>query len=286
MNRGTLQKILDYNCGILRCAPTFLSRLRGESGRHLRLHPNDYDIAGNSSMINERWFTSTVSAVNDHGTVSEDGMCHINTDDTQEGKILFKEFVDQIQEELIGKKVFEKYGTWPVYAKFADFEDFMFYQGNFVPDSGCCVGEAVAYYYPMQYNNYIAKSPYAYFECNLHAEKRNAEKYFCVPVTVRGSEDYVEKKIIYGNPYLYATELTVFPGREIVITDETAYGCVVIQGYGRFGMHSCASPSMLRLGRFSEDEFFVSDLVAHSGIIIKNLSLYEPLVMLKHMPCL
>ena len=42
--------------------------------------------------------------------------------------------------------------------------------------------------------------------------------------------------------------------------------------------------SMLRFGQKSEDEFFVGFGAASKGVVITNLSKYEPLVMLKHYP--
>ena len=39
---------------------------------------------------------------------------------------------------------------------------------------------------------------------------------------------------------------------------------------------------MLRYGQASADEFFVSYDVASKGVVVKNTSLCEPLVMLNH----
>ena len=98
------------------------------------------------------------------------------------------------------------------------------------------------------------------------------------------NEDYTEKWIAYGNPYIAAKELTVQPGRSVTVTDETAYGCILVQGYGKLGRFDCATATMLRFGGKSQDEFFVSAPAAKKGVTIENHSTCEPLVLLKHFP--
>lgn len=93
---------------------------------------------------------------------------------------------------------------------------------------------------------------------------------------------YSEKWITYANPYFSAKELAVKPGQTVVVKDEAAYGCVVIQGHGEFGAHAAEAPGLLRYGQQSADEFFVSEGAARSGVTIFNHSAYEPLVILKH----
>lgn len=107
---------------------------------------------------------------------------------------------------------------------------------------------------------------------------------FRPPVVSRETEQYIEKWVSYGNEYISATELTIYPGQEVVIQDEFAYGTILTQGHGRFGKYKCETPTMLRFGQLSCDEFFVSKQAAVNGVTIKNESLYEPLVILKHFP--
>ena len=45
---------------------------------------------------------------------------------------------------------------------------------------------------------------------------------------------------------------------------------------------SISSPTLIRYGQLTEDEFFVSESVAREGVTISNASGTEPLVMLKH----
>lgn len=105
--------------------------------------------------------------------------------------------------------------------------------------------------------------------------------YFRPPVFCRGDESYTEHWIAYQNDYIGAKELTVNPGETIVHTDETAFGCIVIQGNGMFGLHRAEAAIMLRFGQLSNDEFFVSEQAAKAGFSIVNHSC-EPMVILKH----
>lgn len=96
------------------------------------------------------------------------------------------------------------------------------------------------------------------------------------------AEGYVDKWIVYGSDFYSAKELTVLPGRTVVIRDPAAYGLICVQGYGRFGPHPISAPTMIRFGEMTEDEFFVTHAAATAGVTITNLSSTEPLVILKH----
>ena len=108
--------------------------------------------------------------------------------------------------------------------------------------------------------------------------------YFRPPVILEENEQYTEKWIAYGNDYIAAKELTVQPGQTVTVKDDTAYGCILVQGYGKLGRHDCACATMLRFGSISQDEFFVSYDAASQGVTVTNDSHCEPLVMLKHFP--
>ncbi|MBI1258015.1 MAG: hypothetical protein GC204_11140 [Chloroflexi bacterium] len=111
--------------------------------------------------------------------------------------------------------------------------------------------------------------------------------HFTAPRPVRDesamrADGYVEKWITYGSDFYSAKELTVLPGRTVRIRDAAAYGLICLQGYGHFGKHAISSPSLIRYGEMTEDEFFVTASAASDGIEISNASTTEPLVMLKH----
>ena len=108
--------------------------------------------------------------------------------------------------------------------------------------------------------------------------------YFRAPIVADQSDSYVEKWIAYGNDYIAAKELTVYPGCTVTIKDPTAYGLIIVQGHGKLQNTDCATATMLRFGQLSQDEFFISASRAKEGLTITNNSNCEPLVLLKHFP--
>ena len=96
------------------------------------------------------------------------------------------------------------------------------------------------------------------------------------------SEGYVEKWVTYGSGDFSAKELTVFPGWSVTIIDEGAYGVITVQGHGKLGNQVVETPSMIRFGALTRDEFFVTASAAKNGLVIKNDSDNENLVFLKH----
>lgn len=110
---------------------------------------------------------------------------------------------------------------------------------------------------------------------------------FMEPIPVRPlaemeAEGYVEKWICYRSPDFSAKELTVLPGRTVTIRDEGAYGMIMMQGHGTMGAWNIETPSLIRYGQLTNDEFFVSKKAAVDGVQITNASDCDPLVMLKH----
>ncbi len=91
------------------------------------------------------------------------------------------------------------------------------------------------------------------------------------------------RKHYFRNPIIeLAKELTVNPGQTVTIKDGAAYGCIFVQGHGKFGVYDCEAATLLHFGEQSTDEFFVSEKAATEGVTITNLSKVEPLVVLKH----
>lgn len=109
------------------------------------------------------------------------------------------------------------------------------------------------------------------------------QHYYRPPVTCPHSDErHTEKWITYANDYFGAKELTVQPGQTVVVKDPAAYGCILVQGHGTFGVFDAEAAIMLRYGQLSADEYFVSEAAAREGVAIVNHSRWEPLVILKH----
>jgi hypothetical protein len=109
---------------------------------------------------------------------------------------------------------------------------------------------------------------------------------FMLPVETRASsassDDSTERWIVYRAAEFSAKELTVQPGRTVTVRDTDAYGCIVVGGFGSLNGRTIASPSLIRYGQLTEDEFYVSEAVAREGVTITNASGAEPLVILRH----
>lgn len=109
--------------------------------------------------------------------------------------------------------------------------------------------------------------------------------HFMRPKPARPADEtpgYVEKWISYRSGAYSAKELTVLPGQTVTITDAAAYGVILVQGHGRLGSWQADTPTLIRYGQLTSDEFFVTEEAARSGVMISNPSLTDPLVMLKH----
>ncbi len=102
------------------------------------------------------------------------------------------------------------------------------------------------------------------------------------PVSEMEAEGYVENWVCYKSTAFSAKELTVLPKRTVTIEDSAAYAMILMQGHGTMGVWEIETPAMIRFGQLTDDEFFVTEEVARSGVTITNASKVEPLVMLKH----
>ena len=123
MKKDLLKNHLDKSSGILNLIPVFVPRRFGSAGHRLRLYPDDYFALGTKrGSIKERWFSSVICAMNGEDAASDEGMSYVNIDGNIENKISLKEFVDTLQGELIGQSLFDRFGTWPMYSKFFDYE--------------------------------------------------------------------------------------------------------------------------------------------------------------------
>ncbi|SMO48601.1 hypothetical protein [Fodinibius sediminis] len=121
----------------------------------------------------------------------------------------------------------------------------------------------------------------------LNVDGNLQEKCFMEPLPVKSreqmeSEGYIEKWICYKSEAFSAKELTVLPGESVTIKDSGAYGMIMMQGHGTMGEWNIETPSLIRFGQLTHDEYFVSEQAAREGVQIVNHSKSDPIVMLKH----
>ncbi|MHB9011253.1 MAG: hypothetical protein ACYC49_03385 [Ignavibacteriaceae bacterium] len=384
-----IQETFEQGKGILRLVPTFVPRRFSKAGLRLRLHPDDYYALGTKrGSIKERWFSSVIPAMNGELAPPDEGMSYVLPFSAKlTEKFLLKDAVDELKEKIVGKELMNKYGGWPMYSKFFDFQAPLFFHLHLGFDSAAVVkrlGKPEAYYFPPEMNNYPGEFPVTYFGFDpdvtkdmvrerlllfeagdnritelsrgfrielgtgwytppgvLHApgsyltyepqwnsdvnsvyenitsnevypyeflvencpadKKRDIdyimslmdweknidphykEHYFRAPVVCSHfDEQHTEKWIVYANDYIAAKELTIKPGQTVTIKDGAAYGCIIIQGHGKFGVYDAEASVILRFGQASNDEYFVSEDAAKAGVVISNHSQFQPMVILKH----
>ena len=380
-----LQSLFEEKEGVLPFLPNFIPRSFAQPGTRLRLHPDDYYPLGlERGAIKERWFVSTVPALNGPLAPADEGLSYIPL--ANGGKIAFRDAVAGLGARLVGREVWQQYGTWPMFAKFFDNETPLFLHLHLCQKDAEAIGmngKPEAYFFPHQYNATQGRFPHTYFgfdpdvtreevrarmlhyreedtritelsrafrlqldtgwyvppgvvhapgslltyepqwnsdvnsiyenvtagEVNPYSQfsgcapedkkedidyllgyldwEKNTDPhfrkhYFRPPLLCRTGEGFTEEWIAYGNPFFCATRLTVQPGASVCVADPAAYGCILIEGYGRLGAFACETPHVIRYGRPTADEFFVSAPAAQRGVTIANASACEPLVLLKH----
>jgi hypothetical protein len=151
----------------LRLIPIFIPRPFSKAGGRLRLHPDDYFALGvNRGSIKERWFSSVVEALNGPLAPPDEGLSYVDVDGNLENKCLFRDFIDELGAEIIGENLMERYGTWPMYAKYFDYNEPLFlhlHQNDEMAGHVGRLGKPEAYYFPPQLNNHPGTALYTYF---------------------------------------------------------------------------------------------------------------------------
>jgi len=122
---------------------------------------------------------------------------------------------------------------------------------------------------------------------DLNINPNILETRFMAPKPVKSvaemeAEGYRENWICYLSNAFSAKELTVMPGATVTIKDNAAYGLIMMQGHGTMGVWNIETPALIRYGQLTQDEFFVSEAAAGTGVKIVNQSSTDPIVMLKH----
>jgi hypothetical protein len=109
-----------------------------------------------------------------------------------------------------------------------------------------------------------------------------AKNRFMKPVEIASDDNYKEEWICYKCPLASAKRLTIYPGKTVTVYDEAAYGFITLEGHGKMEAFDIETPTLIRYGELTNDEFFVSEKKAKAGVTITNTSTCEPIVILKH----
>jgi len=123
------------------------------------------------------------------------------------------------------------------------------------------------------------------WEANLDPDFKKNHYHEPIPVEpfeFTREKGYEEEWISYGAKDFSAKRLTVFPNSEVVINDSEAYGFIMMQGVGYMEDELIETPSVIRFGQLTRDEFFVVKERANQGVRIRNISDNQNIVMFKH----
>ncbi len=162
------QKALEQGQGILRLAPTWVPRSFCVPGRRIKLHPDDYYVLGGvRGGIDERWLSSTTPAKHGPLTGENEGLSAVVFQDgTETVQFLLRDAVDELKGELIGNRLWDGYGSWPMYSKFFDNMGPLPHHLHHNDEQAALIGQLgkpEAYYFPPQLNNHGGDFPYTFF---------------------------------------------------------------------------------------------------------------------------
>jgi len=191
---------MEQGQGVLRLAPTWVPRSFCVPGRRIKLHPNDYyALGGRRGGIDERWFSSTTHADNGPDTPPDEGLSYVVFEDGPAvKKVLLRDAVAELQDSLIGRRLWEAYHGWPMFSKFFDNKGALPHHIHHREQHARLVGMAgkpEAYYFPPQVNNYGADFPYTFF--GLHPGTTKEQLKACLQNFTKGDNHITDLSAAY-----------------------------------------------------------------------------------------
>ena len=152
--------------GIFRLAPTWVSRSFCRPGKRIKLHPDDYYARGlEKGGIDERWFASTTWAENGPETPADEGLSYFVSRDGNK-KILLKDAIEELKDEIIGEYLWNKYNGWPMFSKFFDNQGPLPHHIHHRDEHASRVnakGKPEMYFFPKQMNNHGGEFPFTFY---------------------------------------------------------------------------------------------------------------------------
>jgi hypothetical protein len=181
MGSTVIKLALEAGNGILRLAPNWVPRSFCIPGRRIKLHPDDYYSLGvHRGGIDERWFSSTTPADNGKDTGATEGLSFVVFKDGSNTELfLLREAVDELKDKLIGERLWNTYGKWPMFSKFFDNKGALPHHIHHRDEHAALVGEMgkpEEYYFPPQLNNHGGDFPYTFFGLNPGTTKAQVRK--------------------------------------------------------------------------------------------------------------
>jgi len=176
-----VERAIEQGKGILRLVPTWVPRSFCIPGRRIKLHPDDYYALGaERGGIDERWFSSTTPADNGPLTSPNEGLSFVVfAAGGQTEKALLRDAVEHLKGELIGERLWQQYGCWPMYSKFFDNQGPLPHHIHHRDEHAANVGQLAkpeAYYFPPQVNNHPGDFAYTFFGFNPGVTKEQVRE--------------------------------------------------------------------------------------------------------------
>jgi hypothetical protein len=171
MNQSQIaQQAIEEGKGIFRLAPVWVPRSFCRPGKRIKLHPDDYYVLGlERGGIDERWFSSTTHAENGPKTPEDEGLSYIVSGKEGKDRILLRDAVDILKDEIIGETLWKKYGRWSMYSKFFDNLGPLPHHIHHGEKYAARVGlskKPEMYFFPSQVNNHGGEFPFTFFGLN------------------------------------------------------------------------------------------------------------------------
>ena len=228
---SALSRALDAGQGLLRLTPTWVPRSFLHPGKRLKLNPRDYYALGaDRGGIDERWFASTTDAANE-GRLDDEGLSYVLFEGE---RFTLRDAVAEAGESVIGKKIYDQYGRWPVYSKFFDNMGPIPHHMHQTMEDAALVGQQgkpEAYYFPPQLNN--VDNNFCYTFMGLEPNTTKAQLRRCLEDWHKGDNGILDLSKAYrlkrGTGWLIPPGVLHAPGS--LLTYEPQWGSDV------FGMY-------------------------------------------------
>ncbi len=212
--KALTEAALEQGGGLLRLAPCWVPRSFLQPGRRLKLHPDDlYAFGLDRGGIDERWFASTTPAANENRTPDE-GLSYVVFDGK---RFTLAQAVDELGGGVIGERIWQRYGKWPVYSKFFDNMGPIPHHMHQSAEHAKLVGregKPESYYFPPQHNAVGNNFPYTFM--GLEPGTTKAQVRACLENWNRGDNGILDLSKAYrlkpGSGWLVGPGILHAPG--------------------------------------------------------------------------